>query len=282
MFAYSLASCVIRDRHDERHEQHTQAAPQRRFRQIGERLVLVYPVPQEFVQLRTVISCALPFEFRVTYLNGLFGQRKRALTLLCNERFYFVVERHPRTLSRPHPHVTVVPDGEHTDQSNAERSDSPYRPVARKISCIVLSTPPLFHGTPPVAASARRCRALLNLFWSARSISCCIASTVSVCPWDTAKWTFSRIVRRAKTSARTVCSLALGLVAFSKTSRAHSLIVCSPAEASNCAYSSSVTFVLIDFVQKEGIEFSSYDEQVPIRELKFLLGVLLKVARRKP
>src|SRR6266851_1551570 len=236
------------------------------------------------MQLRIVISCALPFEFQVTYLDGLFGQRKRALALLCNERFYFVVERHPRTLSRhhhqqrvptvcpngscywrpyigrqvvplerrPHPHVAVTNNGEHTEQSNAERSDSPYRPVARKISRIVLSAPLLFHSAPPVAASARRSRALLNLFWSARSISCRMSSAVSVRPRDTAKWTFSRMVRNANTSARTVCSPGLGFVAFSRTSRAHSLIVCSPAEASNWAYSSSVTFVLMDLVRREG------------------------------
>src|SRR6266851_8883500 len=188
------------------------------------------------MQLRIVISCALPFELQVTYLDGLFGQRKRSLAFLCNERLYFVVERHPRTLPRhrhqqrvpavraegscyrrahvgrqivllersPHPHVAVTSDSEHTEQSNAERSDTPYRPVAWKLSCIVLSAPPLFHGTPPVAASARRCRALLNLFWSARSMSCRMSSAVSVCPCDTAKWTFSRIVRKAKTSARTV------------------------------------------------------------------------------
>src|SRR5713226_633585 len=166
------------------------------------------------MQLRIVIACALPFELQVTYLYGLFCQRKRALALLCNERFYFVVERHPRTLPRhhhqqrvptvcpngpcywrpyigrevvplerrPHSHVAVTSDSEHTKQSNAERSDSPYRPVARKISRIVRSAPLLFHSTPPVAASARRSRALLNLFWSARSMSCCISSAVSVCP----------------------------------------------------------------------------------------------------
>src|SRR6266852_2642678 len=156
----------------------------------------------------------------------------------------------------PHPHVAVTSDSEHTEQSNAERPDTPYRPVARKVSRIVLSAPLLFHGIPPVVASARRSCALLNLFWSARSISCRMSSAVSVCPCDTAKWTLSRIVRRAKTSARTVCSLALGLVAFSNTSRAHSLIVCSPADASNCAYSSSVTFVLMDFVRREGMEFT--------------------------
>src|SRR5712692_7221737 len=156
----------------------------------------------------------------------------------------------------PHPHVAVTSDSEHTQQSNAERADTPYRPVARKIPRIVLSAPLLFHGIPPVAASARRCRALLNLFWSARSMSCCIFSSVSVCPWDTAKWTFSRIVRNAKTSARTVCSPGLGFVALRRTSRAHSLIVCSPAEASNCAYSSSVTFVLMDLVRSDGTEFT--------------------------
>src|SRR6266481_6043812 len=241
------------------------------------------------MQFRIVIACALPFELQVTDLQGLFGQRKRALALLRHERFYFVVERHPRTFPRhnhqqrvpavraegscyrrvcvgreivplerrPHPHVAVTSDSEHTEQSNAERSDSPYPPFARKISCIVLSAPLLFHGTPPVAASARRCRALLNLFWSARSMSCCISSTVSVCPWDMAKWMFSRTVRNAKTSARTVCSPAFGLVALSRTSRAHSLMVCSPARASNCAYSSSVTLVLTDLVRSAGTEFTS-------------------------
>src|SRR6266705_5479947 len=240
------------------------------------------------MQLSIVISCALPFELQVTCLDGLFGQRKRALALLCNERFYFVVERQSRPLPRyhhqqrvpavraesscyrsayvgrqivplerrPHPHVAVTSESEHTEQSNAERSDSPYRLVAWKLACIILSAPPLFHGTPPVAASARRCRALLNLFWSARSISFCISSAVSVCPCDTANCMFSRIVRRAKSSARTVCSPALGFVAFSRTSRAHSLIVCSPAKASNWAYSSSVTFVLMDFVRREGMEFT--------------------------
>src|SRR5229473_2656850 len=200
MFAYSLACRVHRDRHDKTHEQHTQAAPQRRFRQIGERLVLVYPVAQELMQLCIVIACALPFELQVTYLDGLFGQRKRALALLRHERFYFIVERQSRTLPRhhhqqrvrgirpkrpcywrayigrqivslersPHPHVAATNDGEHTEQNNAERSDSPYRPVARKISRIVFSSPFLLHGIPPAAASARRSRALLNLFWSAR------------------------------------------------------------------------------------------------------------------
>src|SRR6266478_5500299 len=157
---------------------------------------------------------------------------------------------------RQHPHVAVTNDGKHAEQSNAERSDNPYSPVTRKFSCIVLSTPFLFHGTPPVAASARRCRALLNLFWSARSMSCCISSAVSVCPWDTAKWMFSRMVRSAKTSARTVCSPAFDLVALSSTSRAHSLIVCPPARASNWAYSSSVTLVLMDLVRREGMEFT--------------------------
>src|SRR5216683_3215361 len=139
-------------------------------------------MPQELMQLRIVIACALPFELQVTYLDGLFGQRKRALAFLCNERFYFVVERQSRTLPRhhhqqrvpavraegscywsayvgrhvvplerrPHLHVAVTSDSEHTEQSNAERADSPCRPVTRKFSCIVLSAPLLFHGTPPV------------------------------------------------------------------------------------------------------------------------------------
>src|SRR5260370_27058046 len=186
------------------------------------------------MELGIVIACALPFELQVTYLYGLFGQRERALALLRHERFYFVVERHPRTLPRhrhqqrvpalraerscywrprvcqhvmplercPHPHVAVTSDSEHTEQSNAERSDSPYPPFARKISCIVLSAPFLFHGTPPVAASARCCRALLTLFWSARSISCRISSPVSVWPCDTAKWRFTTIVPSSKTSSR--------------------------------------------------------------------------------
>src|SRR5947207_686723 len=219
------------------------------------------------MQLRIVIACALPFEFQITYLDGLSRQRKRALSLRRYERFNFVVDRQSRTLPRhhhqqrvptvraegscyrrayigrqivplersPHPHVAVTSDSEHTEQSNAERADSPCRPVARKFPCIVLSAPLLFHGIPPVAASARRCCALLNLFRSALSMNCFISSAVSVCPWDIAKWTFSRIVRSAKISARTVCSLALGLVAFSRTSRAHSLIVCPLARASNCA-----------------------------------------------
>src|SRR5260370_22105288 len=169
------------------------------------------------MQFRIVIACALPFELQVTYLDGLFGQRKRAFDFICSERFYFVVERHPRTFPlphhqqrvpavraegpcyrrayvgreivplerRPHPHVAVTSDSEHTEQSNAERSDSPYPPFARKISCIVLSAPLLFHGIPPVAASARCCRALLNLFLSARSISCLMSSPVSVWPCQT-------------------------------------------------------------------------------------------------
>src|SRR6266850_3979680 len=166
------------------------------------------------MQLRIVIACAVPFELQATYFHGPFGQRERAFALHCHERFYFVVERHTRTVSRyyhqqcvpavraegscywrayigrqivslersPHPHVAVTNDGEHTEQSEAERSDSPYRLVARKFSCIILSTPLLFHGTPPLPASARRCRALLNLFWSARSMSFCISPEVSTCP----------------------------------------------------------------------------------------------------
>src|SRR6266705_2787598 len=288
MFAYSLSRRVLRNRHDETHKQHTQAAPQRRFRQISKRLVLVYPVTQELIKLRIVIACTLPFELQVAGLHRCFCQRECAFALLCHERLYFLVERHSRTLARhhhqqrvpavraegscywrayigrqivplerrPHSHVSVTNDGEHAEQSNAERSDVPYGPVARKIPRIVLSAPLLFHGIPPVVASARRCRALLNLFWSARSISCCISSAVSVRPCDTAKCMFSRIVRRAKSSARTVCSPALGFVAFSRTSRAHSLIVCSPAKASNWAYSSSVTLVLMDLVRREGMEFT--------------------------
>src|SRR5258708_15677517 len=151
------------------------------------------------MQLRIVIACALPFELHVPCLHRCFGQRERPLTLLRHERLYFRVERHSRTLARhhhqqrvpavraegscywrayigrqimslercPHPHVPVTGDSEHTEQSNAERSDSPYRPVSRKISRIVLTSPLLFHGTPPVAASARRCPAFLNLFCSA-------------------------------------------------------------------------------------------------------------------
>src|SRR6266849_4830382 len=176
------------------------------------------------MQLRIVIARALPFEFQVACLHRYFGQPERALALRCHERLHFVVEgqllplpRHhhqqrvPAVRAkgscywrayigrevvplerRPHPHVTVTSDSEHTEQSNAERPNSPYRLVAWKLACIILSAPPLFHVTPPVAASARRCRALLNLFWSARSMSCCISSTVSVCPWDMAKWMFSR------------------------------------------------------------------------------------------
>src|SRR2546425_8022465 len=64
---------------------------------------------------------------------------------------------------------------------------------------------------------------------------------------------FSRMVRSANTSARTVCSPVFGLVALSRTSRAHSLIVCVPARASNCAYSSSVTLVLMDLVRGVGM-----------------------------
>src|SRR5258708_32927131 len=169
---------------------------------------------------------------------------------------------------RPHPHVAVTNDGEHTEQSKAERSDSPYRSVARKISCIVFSAPLLFHGTPPVPASAKRCGGLLKLLCSDRLTSCCIASAVSVRPWDTAKWMFSRMVRSANTSARTVCSPVFGLVALSRTSRTHSLMVCSPARASNRAYSSSVTLVLIDLVRREGMEFTPSNQQVPIREPK--------------
>src|SRR5216684_5587100 len=170
------------------------------------------------MQLRIVIACALPFEFQVACLHRYFGQRERVLALLRHERFYFVVERRSRTLPRhhhqqrvpavgaegccywrayigrqvvplerrPHTHVAVTSDGEHTEQSNAERSDSPHGPVARKISRIVFSAPLLFHGIPPVAVSATRCRALLNLYWSARSMSRCISSAVNVCPWDTA------------------------------------------------------------------------------------------------
>src|SRR5260370_449303 len=240
------------------------------------------------MQLRIVIACTLPFELEVAALHRCFCRRECALALLYHERLYFVVECQSCTLPRhhhqqrvpavraegpcyrrayvgreivplerrPHPHVAVTSDSEHTEQSNAERSDSPHRPVARKISRIVLSAPLLLHSTPPVAASARRCRALLNLFWSACSMSCCISSAVSVPPWDIAKCRFSKIVRSAKTSARTLCSPALGFVAFNRASRAHSLMVCSPAEPSNCAYSSSVTLVLMDFVRSQGMEFT--------------------------
>ena len=49
------------------------------------------------MQLRIVLSSALPFELQVTYLDGLFGQRECALAFLSHERHHFVVECDPRT-----------------------------------------------------------------------------------------------------------------------------------------------------------------------------------------
>src|SRR5260370_24528009 len=130
------------------------------------------------MQVRIVIACALPFELQVTYLDGLFSQRKRALAFLTNERFYFVVERHPRTFPRhrhqqrvpavraegpcyrrayigreivplerrPNLRIAIPSDSAHTKQSKAERSDSPYRPVARQITRILCAAPLLLHA----------------------------------------------------------------------------------------------------------------------------------------
>src|SRR5260370_42380040 len=101
------------------------------------------------MQLRIVIACALPFELQVAYFYRHFGQRKRTLALLSNEWLYFIVERQSRppprhyhqqrvrTVSaegscywrayigrqvlplkrRPHSHVAVTSDSEHTEQS---------------------------------------------------------------------------------------------------------------------------------------------------------------------
>src|SRR6266851_2696719 len=239
------------------------------------------------MELCTVVVPTLQFELHCACLQRLVGQRERALPGCgCHRRYVgidgeataFPHHYHQQRIRgvlaqrsryrcpgvsqqvvsfkrRPLPLVVVVADPYHAQRGNAERRDSPDRLVARPVARAPLAPPLLLHGTP-TAASARRCRALPNLSWSARSISRCISSALSVCPWDTAKWTFSRIVRRAKTSARTVCSPALGLVAFSRISRAHSLIVCPPARASNWAYSSSVTLVLMDLVRREGMEFT--------------------------
>jgi hypothetical protein len=46
---------------------------------------------------------------------------------------------------------------------------------------------------------------------------------------------FSEIVRNARTSARMLCSHVWGLPALDRTSRAHSLIVYTPAMVANLA-----------------------------------------------
>jgi len=90
------------------------------------------------------------------------------------------------------------------------------------------------------------------------------------------------MVRSAKTSARTACSPAFGLVALSRTSRAHSLIVCSPARASNCAYSSSVTLVLMDLVRSAGTELPHKINKFPYGNHWLLRSALRKAIRSKP
>ena len=84
----------------------------------------------------------------------------------------------------------------------------------------------------------------------------CISSSVMRSALASLKNRFSKTVRNARTSAKMVCSHVWGLTAFDRTSRAHSLTVCLPARASNLAYSSSVTFVLMDFVRSVAIEFA--------------------------
>src|SRR5260370_1639610 len=240
------------------------------------------------MELRIVVPPALPFELHRACFQRLVGQRERVLPGCGCHRGYVGINGEPIAFPhhyhqervrgvvaqrsrywgswvgqqvmpferRPLAFAAVVADAYHAQRGNAECRNGPHRLVARPVARVFLSAPSLLHGTPPAAASARRCCALPNLSRSARSISRCISSAVSVCPWDTAKWTFSRIVRSAKTSARTVCRPASSLAAFRRTSRAPSPIACPPARASNWAYSSSVTLVLMDLVRSAGMELT--------------------------
>jgi hypothetical protein len=104
-----------------------------------------------------------------------------------------------------------------------------------------------------VVALVSRSMAFANLPALARLIMSSIAVLVSGSRLAMVNRMFIRIIRRASSSATMVCSAGLGLAAFNKASRTHSLIVRSPARASNCAYSSSVTLVLMDLVRGVGI-----------------------------
>src|SRR6266849_5366467 len=104
-----------------------------------------------------------------------------------------------------------------------------------------------------VVAVVSRSSAFASLDASARLIISCMSSLVSGSRFAILNSAFTKIIRRASNSATMVWSEGLGLLALSNTSRAHSLIVCVPARASNCAYSSSVTLVLMDLVRGVGI-----------------------------
>ena len=86
------------------------------------------------------------------------------------------------------------------------------------------------------------------------SITCFISSALMGSALASLNNRFSRTVRNARTSARMVCLHVWGLAAFNKTSCVRSLIVCSSARASDLAYSSSMPFVLMDFVRSVAIE----------------------------
>src|SRR5712671_4700514 len=105
-----------------------------------------------------------------------------------------------------------------------------------------------------VVAVVSRSNAFASLDASARLIMSCMSSLVSCSRFAMLNSTLTRIIRRASSSATIVWSEELGLLALSNTSCAHSLIVCAPARASNCAYSSSVTLVLMDLVRGVGIK----------------------------
>src|SRR5260370_8842190 len=104
-----------------------------------------------------------------------------------------------------------------------------------------------------VVAGVSRSNAFASLHAAARLNMSCMLSLVSGSRFAMQNSTFTRSIRRASNSATMVWSEGLGLLALSNTSRAHSLIVCAPARDSTCAYSSSVTFVLMDLVRGVGI-----------------------------
>src|SRR5260370_30804710 len=89
----------------------------------------------------------------------------------------------------------------------------------------------------PTLAPASRSRAFFSLSEPARSISRCISSPVSVCPFAKLNSTLSRIARSATTSAMSTCASApvtVGLISWplassSTTWRHHSPSVKPPA-----------------------------------------------------
>ncbi len=98
-----------------------------------------------------------------------------------------------------------------------------------------------------------RSSAFLNFSASALSMRACIASVVGGPLAASAKFRFSTIVLRARSSASRRKCRGSGCAVPTRMSRAHSLTVSGSARLAMSLYSASVTLVLIDFVRRVAI-----------------------------